>query len=121
MGNHNFKELKVWQKSKDLVRDVYVLTYAFPKDELYGLTSQARRSAISISTNIAEGAGRGSDKDFSHFLDIARGSVYELETLMILANDLEFLMNEKLTEILSHTSEIARMLNSFQNKLKKNP
>jgi four helix bundle protein len=87
---HNYKEMKIWQKGRMLVKDIYQLTKNFPSDERFGLTSQARRAAVSIPLNISEGAGRGTDKDFSHFLDMARGSLFELETLIILSSDLEF-------------------------------
>lgn len=117
MAIHNFRELKIWQKSWILVKDVYQITSTFPKEEIYGITSQARRSAVSIPSNIAEGSGRGTDKDFSHFLDIARGSVFELETLLILSSDLDFLQEEEMLKILNMTSEIIKMLNSFQEKL----
>jgi four helix bundle protein len=117
MATHNFRELKIWQKSRILVKDVYQITSSFPKEEIYGITSQARRSAVSIPSNIAEGSGRGTDKDFSHFLDIARGSVFELETLLILSSDLYFLREEEMLKILDKTSEIIKMLNSFQEKL----
>jgi four helix bundle protein len=117
MATHNYRELKIWQKSRILVKDVYQLTSTFPKEEIYGITSQARRSAVSIPSNIAEGAGRGTDKDFSHFLDISRGSVFELETLLILSCDLDFIREENLLKILDKTSEIIKMLNSFQDKL----
>lgn len=117
MATHNYRELKIWQKSRILVKDVYQITSTLPKEEVYGITSQARRSAVSIPSNIAEGAGRGTDKDFSHFLDIARGSVFELETLLILSSDLDFLREEEMLKILDKTSEIIKMLNSFQDKL----
>lgn len=117
MAIHNYREIKIWQKSRILVKEVYQLTSNFPKEEVYGITSQARRSSVSVPSNIAEGAGRGTNKDFSHFLDIARGSVFELETLLILACDLDFLQEENLLKVLDLTSEIIKMLNSFQDKL----
>lgn len=117
MATHNYKELKIWLKSRILVKQVYQITSAFPKTELYGITSQARRSAVSIPSNIAEGAGRGTDKDFSHFLDIAKGSVFELETLLILASDLNFDSEGELQKVMEMTSEIKKMLSSFQDKL----
>ncbi|MFZ5428929.1 MAG: four helix bundle protein [Bacteroidota bacterium] len=117
MATHNYKELKIWLKSRILVKQVYQITSAFPKTELYGITSQARRSAVSIPSNIAEGAGRGTDKDFSHFLDIAKGSVFELETLLILASDLNFASEGELQKVMEMTSEIKKMLSSFQDKL----
>lgn len=117
MATHNYKELKIWLKSRILVKQVYQITSAFPKTELYGITSQARRSAVSIPSNIAEGAGRGTDKDFSHYLDIAKGSVFELETLLILASDLNFASEGELQKVMEMTSEIKKMLSSFQDKL----
>ncbi|MCF8360210.1 MAG: four helix bundle protein [Prolixibacteraceae bacterium] len=114
---HNYKEIKVWQKSRTVVKSVYLLTKKYPKEEIYGLTSQIRRAVISIPANIAEGAGRGTNKDFSHFLDIARGSLFELETLIILSIDLEFISEEQGIGILENTTEILRILNGFQNSL----
>ena len=87
---HNYKELKVWQKSMDLTVKVYQLTSMFPDSEKYNLTSQARRSSVSIPSNIAEGAGRHTKADFSRFLDIAYGSSSELDTQLILSHDLIF-------------------------------
>src|SRR5688572_26720461 len=82
---NNFKDLKIWQKSVDLAVRIYEITKAFPKDEMYGLTSQMRRSAVSISSNISEGSGRNTDKDFNYFLGISYGSSCELETQLIIA------------------------------------
>jgi len=81
----SFKDLFVWQKGIELVNDIYKLTKQFPKDEVYGLTSQIRRAAISIPANIAEGCGRGTTKNYIQFLEISRGSLLELETLIIIA------------------------------------
>jgi four helix bundle protein len=86
----DFKELKVWVKAHQLTLAVYQATTTFPKEELYGLTSQMRRSAASIPTNIAEGCGRGSDDDFRRFLQIAMGSASELEYQLLLAHDLGY-------------------------------
>ncbi len=88
---HDYKQLKVWNKSIDLVVDVYKATGDFPKEEKYGLISQMRRSAVSIPSNIAEGAGRNSDKEFCHFLAVAHGSSYELETQVIVSERLELI------------------------------
>ena len=99
------------------MKAVYRISKQLPKEELYGLTSQIRRAAVSIPANIAEGAGRGTDRDFCHFLDIARGSLFELETLLILSNDLEYVSEEKLNPILDSINEIIRMMVSFQNRL----
>jgi four helix bundle protein len=88
---NKFKELKVWQKSIQLVSKIYSITIEFSKKEIYGITSQIRRAAVSIPSNIAEGAGRGTKKEFSHFLDIAKGSSFELETHLILSSEIGFL------------------------------
>lgn len=85
---HIFKELKVWGKAIELVLEIYKIVSKFPKDEIFGLTSQIKRAAVSIPSNIAEGAGRNSDKDFVRFLSIAQGSSYELYTQIVLANKL---------------------------------
>jgi four helix bundle protein len=94
----DFKELKVWSKAHELTVAVYNITRAFPHDEMYGLTSQMRRSAASIGANIAEGCGRRSDGEFARFLQIARGSASETEYHFLLAKDLKF-MSEKDYEI----------------------
>jgi four helix bundle protein len=116
---HNYKEIKIWQRSRKLVKEVYLLTKEYPKEEMYGLTSQVKRAVVSIPANIAEGAGRGTNKDFSHFLDVARGSLFELETLLLLSSDLEFILESHCVEVLEKTTEILLMLNSFQTNLSK--
>lgn len=88
---HNIKELKIWNRAIDLTVEVYRATDNFPKQEMYGLTSQIRRSAVSIPSNIAEGAGRNSDNEFKHFLGIASGSSYELQTQLIISNRLNLI------------------------------
>jgi four helix bundle protein len=85
---HNFRELKIWQRSKKLVSRIYFISKDPPFEELYGLTSQIRRAVVSIPTNIAEGCGRNSDKELMRYLDIANGSAFELETLLLLSNDM---------------------------------
>jgi len=114
---HNYKEMKIWQKGRMLVKEIYQLTQKFPSDERFGLTSQARRAAVSIPLNISEGAGRGTDKDFSHFLDLARGSVNEVETLIFLSNDLEYISIEEVNYLLVKTEELGKMIVAFQTKL----
>lgn len=106
---HNFKELKVWQLSRQLVKDVYELTASFPTSEKYGLISQLRRCTVSIPTNIAEGAGRNTDKDFAQFLNISLGSAYELETLLILSFDVNLITHEQLDLLIIRISEIQKM------------
>ena len=96
MFKHRFKELIVWQKAMDVTRTTYRLCANFPSNERSGLTSQMRRSAVSIPSNIAEGAGRGGNKEFAQFLRIANGSCYELHTQMLLAADFGYVAAEQL-------------------------
>ena len=116
---HNLKELKIWQKAMDLAVDVYKATQHFPKEETYNLTSQTRRSVISISSNIAEGAGRNSANEFLHFLGISNGSSYELQSQLIISNRLNLLKEEVLNPLLTAIDELQKMNYSFQNTLKK--
>lgn len=106
---HNFKELKVWQLSKLLVKEVYEITSSFPSEVKYGLISQIRRCVVSIPTNISEGAGRNTNKDFAHFLNISLGSTYELETLLILSFDVNFIHQDQLEILSLKISEIKKM------------
>jgi len=114
---NKFKELKVWQKAIELVTNIYDRTSDFPKEEIYGLTSQLRRSSVSIPSNIAEGAGRKSNKEFSHFLDIARGSTYELETQLIISRNLDYINNHSCKELTIEIEEIQKMITGLQKKL----
>ncbi|MEH2003445.1 MAG: four helix bundle protein [Nostoc sp.] len=114
----DFRELKVWLRSHQLVLKVYEVTAKFPQQELYGLTSQMRRAAASIPTNIAEGCGRNTDPDFARFLQIAMGSGSELEYQLILAHDLGFIDKIQHDKLMSELIEIKRMLNSFIQKLR---
>ena len=98
---HNFKELKVWQKSIDLSVDIYNAMAILPVDEKYGLVSQMKRCSVSIPSNIAEGSGRGSDLQFKHFLNISQGSAFELETQLIISNKLNLLNDELTTDHIS--------------------
>lgn len=109
----DYKKYTVWQKSHELVLEIYKVTGNFPKEELYGLTSQMRRSASSIPTNVVEGCGRNTDKDFCRFLYIAFGSANELEYQLILSKDLIFLESEKATFLISKVEEIKKMLNKL--------
>ena len=97
--------MKIWQKARAQVKAVYTISRKLPKEELYGLTSQIRRAAVSVPANIAEGAGRGTDRDFCHFLDIARGSLFELDTLLILAHDLEYVSEEDSNPVLGRVCD----------------
>ncbi len=114
---HKLKELKIWNKAIDLTVDVYKATSSFPKEETYGLTSQTRRSAVSIPSNISEGAGRNSSNEFVHFLGIANGSSYELQTQLIISNRLNLITDETLEPLLYQIDEIQKMTYSFQQKL----
>ncbi len=114
-----FKDLIVWQKSMLVVKDIYLLSIDFPGDEKYVLTPQIRRSAISIQSNIAEGYGRNSKKDYIRFLQIAKGSMYELKTQLEIANNLNYISNNnKYLEIEEKLTEIDKMLYSLIKKLK---
>ncbi len=113
----NHKDLEVWKKSMDLVSNIYKITESFPNKELYGLTNQIRRAAVSIPSNIAEGAARNSKKEFIQFLYIALGSLSELETQIIIANRLEYLNNlDTLSEDLKF---VQKLINGLIYCLKK--
>lgn len=113
-----YKDLLIWQKGILLAEHAYVLTKDFPKDEIYSLTNQIKRSAVSISSNIAEGYGRNSTKSYVNFLKIARGSLYELETQLILADKFNFISDKAmLKEVLSEIEEESKMLNTFIKKV----
>ena len=114
---HNFKELIVWKKARVLVKDIYILIADFPNEEKFGLSSQIKRAVVSIASNIAEGAGRGSDKDFIRFLDMANGSAFELETQLYLSFDLQFIDEENLNKFLEQLSEIQKLIYGFKAKL----
>lgn len=116
---HNFRELKIWQKARVLVKDIYIITRKFPKEEMFGLTSQMKRSAVSVPSNIAEGCGRGTIAQFNQFLDIAKGSSSELETQVYLAFDLGFINKESMERINSDIIEIQMMIQGFKNLLYK--
>ncbi|CAN5869051.1 four helix bundle protein [soil metagenome] len=113
----SYRDLIVWQKAMVLVKDVYESSKTFPKDELFGLTQQLRRSIVSVPSNIAEGSGRGTTKDYIRFLQIARGSLFEAQTQIELSHDLLFLSDTKTKDILSSCNEIERMLNALITKL----
>ena len=114
---HNFKELKVWKDSMDLANKVYAITRLFPDEEKFVLTSQIMRSVISIPSNIAEGAGRNSKKEFFHFLNFALGSAFELETQIILANNFDYIKSERFEGLVSKISKVQKMLYGLQKSL----
>ncbi|MEM6684501.1 MAG: four helix bundle protein [Bacteroidota bacterium] len=116
----SYTELGVWIEARNLVNSVYEVTKNFPKEEAFGLTSQIRRSSISIPSNIAEGCGRNSTKETIHFLFIARGSLYELETQLYLSNDQKYITEEELNKIQEQVVTSKKLLNGFINYYKKN-
>ena len=116
---HNLKELKFWIKSMELVKKVYLLIPEIPKDEKYGLIDQIKKCAISIPSNIAEGAGRNTNKEFAHFLGIANGSSFELHTQIKLLENLNLVKHSSIIEIFVDIEEIQKMIFSFKKMLKK--
>ena len=114
-----FENLEVWQKSRHLVKSVYLLTSSFPEEEKFGLTSQMRRASISISSNIAEGSTRWSRKDQARFYEIAFGSLIEVLNQSILSHDLNFLPENSLKDIRAEIDTISRMLNSLYQSTQK--
>lgn len=114
---HRFKDLEVWKQSRIFCSDVYSVTSRFPESEKFGLTNQLRRAAVSIPSNIAEGASRSSSKDFSRFLEIAIGSAYELETQLLIASDLKFIQLESLELLITKIDAIVRMASRLRSTL----
>ena len=114
-----YRDLIVWQKSMKMVQDVYRLTKDFPKEEMYGITSQIRKSSVSIPSNIAEGYGRRSTQDYVRFLKISNGSLYELQTQLEIALQLKFMCKIDFDLIYEASREIERMLASLITKLEK--
>jgi len=109
----NFKELDVWRESHKIVLEIYAQTALFPKEEQYGLISQMRRSAQSIPTNIAEGCGRNSEKDFLRFCHIAMGSASELEYQLILSHDLKYIKQSDFESLSNQLVTLKKRLNAF--------
>lgn len=114
----DFRDLSVWRKSHDLTLSVYHATRGFPKEEMFGLTSQIRRSSASIPANIAEGCGRGGDADFNRFLQMAMGSASETEYHLVLARDLGLLKGEGFEQLMNKLVEVKRMLSALICKLR---
>jgi len=116
---HRFEELKIWKKAMDVTEDCYRATENFPKQEKYGLTSQLRRSAVSIPSNIAEGGGRNTNGEFNQFLGIVNGSSFELLTQLYLSKRLNLLTEEVARPIIDEVLEVTKMTYSLQRTLKK--
>ena len=113
----NYRELVVWQKAMDLAELTYGLTRCYPKHELYGLASQSRQAVVSVASNIAEGQGRRSRKEFLHHLSIAHGSLREVETQVILAERLHYLQEHQVQGFMTLATEVGRLLNGLYNSL----
>lgn len=117
MSIQSYRDLEVWQTSRKLVSRIYRLTNTFPKDEIYGLSGQMRRAAVSVPSNIAEGKSRRATGDYKRFLDIAYGSIAEVETQLFIASDLEYVSEDKIELLLQDYAEIGRMLNGLISSL----
>ena len=114
---HNYNNLQIWQQAMDLLEEIYKLTASFPIEEKFGLVSQMTRAAVSIPSNIAEGAGRNSDKDFAHFISIAIGSLYELNTQIVLSERLGYIDQSQSQELQKKLDNLQRKSVSFKSKL----
>jgi four helix bundle protein len=115
---HQYKELKIWQKAMELVTRIYQVTREFPNVEKFGLVSQINRCAVSIPSNIAEGAGRNSEKEFVRFLAISHASSFELETQLIISRNINYLSNNTLNEFVEQITELQKMNFALQSCLK---
>lgn len=114
---HNFKHLNIWKLSIELADEVYVITDTFPKNEEFGLKSQIRRCAVSVASNIAEGSSRSSTKDFNRFLEISLGSLYELQTQLIISGNRNYFEFSTTEQIENKITELQRMISGFQKNL----
>lgn len=113
-----FRDLLIWQKAMALVTTCYSTTNNFPKEEIFGLTSQIRRCSISIPSNISEGFGRNTNKDYYRFLTIALGSLFEFQTQIEIAYNLNYISEEIFNQLYEDSRELERMMSSFMNKIK---
>jgi four helix bundle protein len=114
-----FKDLRVWQESMNFALNVYRITASFPKHEMYSLSQQVRRAAVSVASNIAEGKGHRSDKEFLHFLFHARGSLLEVRTQLLIAGGLQYVSEEKVRELESQAEDLGRALNGLITSLER--
>jgi four helix bundle protein len=113
----DYRDLIVWQKAMDLVEAIYQTTKSFPREEIYGLTSQLRRAAVSIPSNIAEGNGRNSTRDYIHFIGMAYGSLKEAETQILIAERLHYIDSDHNSRLVQMTTEVARLISGLMNSL----
>jgi len=114
---HRYKDFKFWQRSRVFCKEIYIATSSFPEEEKFGIISQLRRASVSIPSNIAEGASRKSNKDFSRFLTMALGSCYEIETQLLISNDLNFISETDLNKLQESVSTIIKMMSKFNSTL----
>jgi four helix bundle protein len=117
----SYKDLLVWQKSIDITTEVYRVAKMFPPEERFGLASQMQRAAVSVAANIAEGHGRGTRNDYAHFLDMAHGSLAELETLFVIVRKLSYCPSDQCSKIDEQLHEVGKMLGSLRSKLRSRP
>jgi four helix bundle protein len=110
MGSKSYRDLLVWQKGIDLVKEIYLLSDQFPNQEIYGLTNQIRRAAVSIPSNIAEGQGRNNNKEFRRYLKIALGSIAEIDTQLEISRSLGFITNEQTNQFQNKITDLRRMI-----------
>lgn len=115
---HRFKDLEIWRLSRRFCFDIYKTTSSFPETERFGITNQLRRASVSVPSNIAEGSSKKSKQDFSRFLEIAIGSMYEIETQLLISNDLDFLQKEEMDKLLQNLDSIVKMTSKFKSTLK---
>ena len=118
MPSSSFRDLRVWQEAMKLTAEIYRSTAKFPKHELYGLSQQIRRAAVSVPSNIAEGKGHRSDKEFTHFLLHSRGSLLELQTQLLIAEELQYLSKEEGRRMLAIAEGVGRALSRLINSLR---
>ena len=118
MEVHSYRDLRVWQIGMDIVGQVYEVTRNFPKAEVFGLTSQIQRAAVSVPSNVAEGHARGGTREFLHFITISLGSLAELETQLVIAHRLKYVDNETLGRVLLMCNALGKMLRALQKSLK---
>jgi four helix bundle protein len=119
MAVKDYRELIAWQKAMDLVEQIYSSTKSFPREELYGLTSQIRRASVSIPSNIAEGQARRTTKDFLHFLAVSYGSLKEVETQILIAERLGYIQQTSILKLLDLTKEVAQLISGLTNSLER--
>jgi four helix bundle protein len=118
MKRHNFKELLVWQLAMEVVDDIYLITQHFPKEEIFGLSLQMRKSATSVPSNIAEGCGRGTDPQLIQFTDIAQGSAFELETQVYVTSRRRYCTDKELDLVLVKIQRVQKMIDGFQDRFR---